>query len=168
PSPSAWSVKERKMSCSLAITSLSVLGLWQLMLTPIRANGLSCIALTSDRSWGQKARHCSQNSLQKSSKTTLPLSSDSLKGLPSWSVPLISGAALPTDRERRSKSSLLAFLATVPSKAVFTSAYLSAASSNSFSLSLRFLSSGRPLSTCARIRQAMPRTSSRLLLVYVI
>jgi hypothetical protein len=29
--------------------------------------------LTSDRSWGQKARQASQNSLQKSSNTTLPL-----------------------------------------------------------------------------------------------
>src|SRR5918912_396572 len=34
------------------------------MLTPIRAKRLPFIVWTSDRSWGQKARQASQNSLQ--------------------------------------------------------------------------------------------------------
>jgi hypothetical protein len=56
---------DRQVICSLFITSLSFFGSWPRTLTPIKANGFGSSFLTSDRSWGQLARHVSQYSDQK-------------------------------------------------------------------------------------------------------
>lgn len=56
---------DRQVSFSLSITFFSVFGSWSMTLTPIRANGLFFSFVTSDRSWGQWARHVSQYSCQK-------------------------------------------------------------------------------------------------------
>ena len=59
------SAKFRQLRFSFSMTSLSASGLWGTTLMPIKANGLSFSFLTSDRSWGQWARHVSQYSCQK-------------------------------------------------------------------------------------------------------
>jgi hypothetical protein len=72
PSSTGASEKDRQLSFSLSITFLRSAALVALMLTPTMAKGLSASFLTSDRSWGHRARHTGQYWLQKSSSTTFP------------------------------------------------------------------------------------------------
>ena len=56
---------DRQLSFSLSVMALSFFGSVVLVLTPTSAKGLASSFLTSDRSWGQLARHFSQYSDQK-------------------------------------------------------------------------------------------------------
>src|SRR5262245_18591428 len=68
------------------------------LLTPISAKGSSFILPTSDRSCGNMARQGPHQYPQKSSITTLPRYSESLKSTPSRSLPTMSGATAPIFR----------------------------------------------------------------------
>src|SRR5438067_12170579 len=116
PSVLPPSHQERQVSWFLSLTFFTSSRLSS-ELTPSRAKGLSASFFTSDRSCGYMARQGPHQCPQKSSRTTLPLYSESLKDLPSRSSSSMSGAGLPTASLSNSKIAGLACSAYVRPRA---------------------------------------------------